>query len=57
MNSRLIHAGTRLYMLIAAFPSVSARRDRDVTRFFNSFTITSSSGDVEPAPLAPAKKD
>jgi hypothetical protein len=57
LNSRLIYAGSRLYMLIAAFPSVSARRDRDVTRFFNSFTITSSSGDVEPAPLAPAKKD
>ena len=57
MNSRLIYAGSRLYMLIAAFPSVSARRGRDVTRFFNSFTITSSSGDVEPAPLAPARKD
>lgn len=44
MNSRLIYAGSRLYMLIAAFPSPSARRDRDVSRFFNSFTITSSSG-------------
>jgi hypothetical protein len=40
--SRLIFAGQRLYMLIAAFPSASARRDRDVTRFFNSFTVTSS---------------
>ena len=46
MNSRLIYAGSRLYMLIAAFPSVSARRDRDVTRFFNSFTLTSSSGSI-----------
>jgi hypothetical protein len=44
MNSRLIYAGSRLYMLIATFPSVSARRDRDVTLFFNSFTITSASG-------------
>jgi hypothetical protein len=44
MNSRLIYAGSRLYMLIASFPSASARRDRDVTRFFNSFTITSASG-------------
>ncbi len=42
MNSRLIVAGTRLYMLTAAFPSVSARRDKDVARFFSSFTITSS---------------
>jgi len=25
LNSRLIYAGSRLYMLIAAFPSVSAR--------------------------------
>jgi hypothetical protein len=39
MNARLIYAGSRLYMLIAAFPSANARRDQDVTRFFNSFTI------------------
>lgn len=39
MNSRFILAGTRLYMLVAAFPSAAARRDRDVTHFFNSFTI------------------
>jgi len=39
-NARLILAGRRLYMLIAAFPSASARRDEDVTRFFNSFHIT-----------------
>ena len=42
MNSRLVYTGSRLYMLTAAFPSVSARRQKDVTRFFNSFTITSS---------------
>lgn len=42
MNSRLIYAGSRLYMLTAAFPSVSARREKDVTRFFNSFVITTS---------------
>jgi hypothetical protein len=39
LDSRLILAGSRLYMLIAAFPSSSARRDQDVDRFFNSFTI------------------
>jgi hypothetical protein len=44
INSRLIYAGQRLYMLIAAFPSAGARRDRDVSRFFNSFAVTSSAG-------------
>jgi hypothetical protein len=39
MNSRLIYAGQRLYMLTATFPSAGARRDTDVTRFFNSFAI------------------
>jgi hypothetical protein len=47
MNARLVYAGSRLYMLIASFPSVSARRDRDVRRFFNSFTITAASGDAD----------
>ena len=44
MNSRLIYAGSRLYMLIATFPSASARRDKDVSRFFNSFVVTSTPG-------------
>jgi hypothetical protein len=39
MDSRLLYAGNRLYMLIAVFPSRSARREQDVTRFFNSFTV------------------
>lgn len=42
LSSRLIYAGQRLYMLTAAFPSANARRDQDVTRFFNSFAINSS---------------
>jgi hypothetical protein len=41
-NSRMVFAGSRLYMLTAAFPSVSARRDSDVTRFFNSFRVASA---------------
>lgn len=41
-NARLILAGKRLYMLIAAFPAASARSDEDVNRFFNSFTLTSA---------------
>ena len=46
---RLIFAGSRLYMLNAAFPSAAARRERDVTRFFNSFSVTSGSGNRSPA--------
>jgi len=62
MNSRLIYAGARLYMLIATFPSTSARRDRDVARFFNSFTMTSASGvssagSLKGASQEPAKTD
>ena len=39
INSRLVLARGRLYMLSAAFPSTAARRDQDVARFFNSFTV------------------
>lgn len=39
INSRLILARKRLYMLTAAFPSEAARRDQDVSRFFNSFSV------------------
>ena len=42
LDARLILAGTRLYMLIAAFPAVSARRDEDVNRFFDSFSLTAA---------------
>jgi hypothetical protein len=38
-NARLILAGSRLYMLIAAFPSSGARRNQDVARFFDSFSV------------------
>jgi predicted Zn-dependent protease len=39
MDARLIYAGDRLYMLVAAFPSARARRDQNVARFFNSFKL------------------
>jgi hypothetical protein len=39
VNSRLVLARGRLYMLSAAFPSTAARRDQDVARFFNSFSV------------------
>lgn len=38
-NARLILAGQRLYLLMAAFPAASARRDSDVNHFFDSFQI------------------
>jgi hypothetical protein len=42
-NARLILAGKRLYMLIAAYPSDSARRSQDVSHFFDSFSLASAS--------------
>jgi hypothetical protein len=47
LNSRLIYAGSRLYMLTAVFPSAGARRDQDVSRFFNSFVIVGASGNAQ----------
>lgn len=44
LNAQLIYAGSRLYMLTAAFPSAGARSDKDVSRFFNSFVVTGASG-------------
>ena len=38
-SSRLVLARHRLYMLTAAYPSGEARRDEDVSRFFNSFSV------------------
>ena len=55
MSSRLVYAGSRLYMLNAVFPSVEARQDRDVNRFFNSFSVTSSSASGKGASTGPAK--
>jgi hypothetical protein len=56
MNSRLIYVNPRLYMLMATFPSASARRDQDVARFFDSFAIVVSERIPETLPLAPAKQ-
>lgn len=54
LDSRLIVAGQRLYMLIAAYPSMGARREQDVTRFFNSFRVTEPARIPETLPPAPA---
>ena len=42
IDVRLLYTGSRLYMLSASYPSASARREQDVTRFFNSFKSTNS---------------
>jgi len=42
LNARLILVGQRLYMLIAAFPAASARREEDVNHFFDSFKLAST---------------
>ena len=56
MTSRLIYANPRLYMLIAAFPSQSARREQDVARFFDSFSIVAPERVPETLPQAPAPR-
>lgn len=55
LQSRLIYAGQRLYMLTAAFPSASARREQDVARFFNSFKVNSPTRIPESLPAASSK--
>ena len=52
LNARLIMAENRLYLLMALFPSVSARRDKDVDRFFNSFVPARPSSIPETMPSA-----
>jgi hypothetical protein len=54
MTSRLIYVNQRLYMLIAAFPSDSARREQDVARFFDSFAIVATERIPETLPPAQA---
>jgi hypothetical protein len=41
LETRFVLAGTRLFMLLAASPSVTARHEQEVQRFFNSFTLAS----------------
>lgn len=54
LSARLIDAGPRLYMLVAAFPSENARRDRDAARFFNSFKLLPPASDAPGGPADPA---
>ena len=41
-DARLVLAGTRLYMLVAAFPSAQASRQQDVSQFFDDFRLTAA---------------
>jgi len=52
MNARLVYAGQRLYLLSANFPSASARRDEDIARFFNSFSLGASTRIPDSLPTA-----
>lgn len=55
MDTRLVIVGNRLYMLSAAFPSMSARREQDVMRFFNSFQAAEAP--AIPAGMPPAAQN
>jgi len=54
MDTRLIYAGQRLYMLTAVFPSMNVRREQDVMRFFNSFATSDTRSVPESLPSATA---
>jgi hypothetical protein len=43
-------------MLTAAFPSMGARREQDVTRFYNSFRASAPSDIPEALPAASGPK-
>ena len=53
LDTRFVYAGQRLYMLIAASPSASARHEEEVIRFFNSFSVASNTQIPETLPAAP----
>jgi len=52
LNARLLMVDTRLYVLLAMFPSSNARRERDVNHFFNSFVPARPSGISDSIPTA-----
>lgn len=53
LNARLIYTGERLYTLMALFPTANARREQDVVRFFNSFSMGRTT--TEKLPAAPGE--
>ena len=52
LDTRLIYAGPRLYMLIATAPSAAARHEQDVIHFFNSFAIDANTQIPETIPAS-----
>jgi hypothetical protein len=52
LDTRLIYAGSRMYMLIATSPSTSARREEAITHFFNSFIVAGNAQIPETLPAA-----
>jgi hypothetical protein len=52
LDARLILAGNRLYVLMALFPSASARREKDVARFFDSFVPARPAAIPDTMPVA-----
>ena len=52
LDTRLIYAGPRLYMLIATAPSAAARHEQDVIHFFNSFAIAANTQIPETIPAS-----
>ena len=52
LDTRLVMADDRLYLLLALFPTSTARKERDVQRFFNSFVPARPSGIPETVPAA-----
>jgi hypothetical protein len=55
LKTRLIYAGSKLYMLIATSPSASALHEDDVSHFFNSFAIATSNQIPETLPAATSR--
>jgi hypothetical protein len=51
LDARFVLVNDRLYTLMALYPSMNARREQDVTRFYNSFspsTISTSLPEASP---------
>ena len=50
LDARFVLVNDRLYTLMALYPSMNARREQDVVRFFNSFTPSTISTTLPSAP-------
>ena len=53
LDARLIFTGTRLYTLMALYPSAANRREQDVIRFFKSFAPSRQPGTSLPEATMP----